>query len=108
MAGQQATRAVTGGRGRGPRGQQTALLAGVRRCAIPRCGERIDPTRLMCAHHWYMVPKLMRDHVWATWRSGQAAFSDEHLEAVNAAVMAVLAAVGQKARDGSRGLTIAD
>ena len=97
MAGQPAEKAVTGGLGRGPRGQQTALSAGVRRCPIPRCGERIDPSRLMCRKHWYMVPKLMRDHVWATWRSGQAADSSEHQEAVHAAVVAVLAATGQKA-----------
>ncbi len=43
-----------------------------------------------------MVPKLMRDHVWATWRSGQAAFSSEHQDAVHAAVVAVLAVAGQK------------
>jgi hypothetical protein len=96
MAGQRVARAVTGGRGRGPRGQQTALSAGVRRCPIPRCGERIDPSRLMCRGHWYMVPKLMRDHVWATWQSGQAAYSSEHQDAVHAAVVAVLAAIGQK------------
>lgn len=97
MAGQRATRAVTGGRGRGPRGQQTALSDGLRRCPIPRCAERIDPSRLMCRRHWYMVPKLMRDHVWATWRSGQAAYSNEHQEAVQAAVVAVVAASGQQA-----------
>jgi hypothetical protein len=53
-----------------------------------------------------MVPKQVRDLVWATWRSGQAAYSSEHHDAVNAAVVAVLAAAGQD-QDGNRGLTIA-
>ncbi|HEX9066889.1 MAG TPA: hypothetical protein VF843_17395 [Streptosporangiaceae bacterium] len=103
MAGQRAERAVTGGRGRGPRGQQTTLSAGICRCPIPDCGEHIDPSRLMCRQHWYMVPKLMRDHVWATWRSGAAAHSSEHQDAVHAAVVAVLAATGQKAGIGIAG-----
>ncbi|MGI9006127.1 MAG: hypothetical protein ACR2FU_07985 [Streptosporangiaceae bacterium] len=103
MAGQRAAKAVTGGRGRGPRGQQTTLSAGVTRCPIAGCGERIDPTRLMCRNHWYMVPKLIRDHVWATWRSGEAAHSSEHQDAVHAAVVAVLAATGPQAGIGMAG-----
>jgi hypothetical protein len=103
MTGQRVIRAVTGGRGRGPRGQQTALSAGVSPCQIPQCDERIDLSRLMCRKHWYLVPKLMRDHVWATWRSGQAAFSREHQDAVQAAVVAVLATTGQQAGIGMTG-----
>ena len=95
MTGQLPVKAVTGGRGRGPRGQLTALSSGVRRCPIPRCGYQIDPSRLMCRLHWYLVPKEVRDQVWASWRSGQGAFSREHGEAVHQAVVAVLAAVGQ-------------
>jgi hypothetical protein len=42
--------------------------------------------------HWYMVPKEVRDRVWATWRSGQGAFGREHQDAVRAAIVAVLTA----------------
>jgi hypothetical protein len=49
----------------------------------------------MCRRHWYLVPKEVRDQVWATWRSGHAAFSREHKDAVHKAVVAVLAAVGE-------------
>lgn len=108
MAGQRATRAVTGGRGRGPRGQQTALSHEFWRCPIPRCGEGIDPSRLMCKKHWYMVPKQMRDHVWATWRSGHAAYTTEHRDAVDAAVAAVLAVTGQPTGTGIAGLSTLD
>jgi hypothetical protein len=95
MTGQLAVKAVTGGRGRGPRGQLATLSSGVHRCPIPRCGCRIDPSRLMCRLHWYLVPKEVRDQVWATWRSGQDAFSREHKDAVHKAVVAVLAAIGE-------------
>jgi hypothetical protein len=47
----------------------------------------------MCRSHWYLVPKQIRDRVWATWRSGQRAFSPEHKEAVRKAIAACQAAV---------------
>jgi hypothetical protein len=60
----------------------------VSRCAVPGCGEAIDPSRLMCRRDWYLVPKPMRDQVWCTWRSGQGAISREHEEAVRKAILA--------------------
>ena len=95
MTGQLAVKAVTGGCGRGPRGQLATLSPGINRCPIPRCGSQIDLSRLMCRLHWYLVPKELRDQVWATWRSGQGAFSREHRDAVHKAVIAVLSAVGE-------------
>jgi hypothetical protein len=80
-----------GGRGRGPGGQVAALpLAS--RCPVPGCRAQIDATRLMCRAHWYLVPKCIRDRVWATWRSGHGALSPEHREAVRAAIAACQAA----------------
>ena len=77
---------VTGGRGRGPGGQLAALPLRAGYCPVRGCGERIDPTRLMCRRDWYLVPRELRDHVWATWRSGQGAFAPEHQAAVLRAV----------------------
>ena len=96
MTGQLAIKAVTGGRGRGPRGQLVTLWSGADWCPIPRCGRQIDPSRLMCRSHWYMVPKRLRDQVWATWRSGQGARSPEHRAAVHRAVIVVLTATGRE------------
>ena len=95
MTGHLAARAVTGGLGRGPRGQLTTLRSGAGECSIPRCHGHIDPSRLMCRAHWYMVPKDVRDQVWSTWRSGQGAFSREHQDAVRVAVAAVVRVAGK-------------
>jgi hypothetical protein len=86
----QSTAPVPGGTGRGPRGKRSGLagLGRPSRCPVPGCHTQIDPTRLMCRSHWYLVPKQIRDRVWATWRSGQGAFSTEHLETVRMAITA--------------------
>jgi len=97
MTGHLAARAVTGGLGRGPRGQLTTLWSGADECAAPRCHGQIDPSRLMCRTHWYTVPKELRDRVWATWRSGNGAYSKEHQDAVRMAVAAVRDVAGQLA-----------
>jgi hypothetical protein len=74
------------GRGKGPGGQSPGPLTPAGRCPSPRCGARIDPTRLMCRRHWNLIPKRIRDRVWATWHSGQAATSREHQHAVSQAI----------------------
>ena len=84
LAERRAVRELTAGRGRGPGRRPTALQSG--RCPVPRCRERIDPSRLMCRDHWYLVPKDLRDMLWATWRSGQGALSPEHLHATHLAI----------------------
>ncbi len=82
------TTPVSGGPGRGPRRSLVGLTQRTARCSVPACSRPIDPTRLMCRHHWYAVPKEIRDRVWATWRSGQGALSPEHGQAVREAIAA--------------------
>jgi hypothetical protein len=85
---------VPGGTGRGPCGPRGRLAGLPRvgrypvRCPVPGCHDQIDASRLMCRRHWYLVPKQIRDRVWATWRSGQGALSKEHLETVRLAIVA--------------------
>lgn len=87
LAEQRTAQQLTAGRGRGP-GARLVALPRAGRCPIAGCGEQIDPSRLMCRGHWYLVPKQIRDRVWATWRSGQGASSPEHQEAVRLAITA--------------------
>jgi len=63
---------------------------------VPSCNEEIDTSRLMCRHHWYRVPKQLRDHVWATWRSGRGTLSTEHQRAVRLAIAACRQQTGAK------------
>jgi hypothetical protein len=77
---------LTAGRGRGPGSVLLALAEPGGHCQVPSCSEQIDQSRLMCRHHWYRVPKPLRDQVWATWRSGRGTLSAEHQSAVRLAV----------------------
>jgi hypothetical protein len=65
-----------------------APLQPASRCPVTGCGNQIDPSRLMCRAHWYLVPKQLRDRVWATWRSGRGAQSAEHQRTVLTAIAA--------------------
>lgn len=84
---------LTGGPGRGPGGQPMSVLQPDNRCPIAGCGALIDPSRLMCRRHWYLVPRRLRDRVWATWRGGEGALRREHQEAVLIAIAACQEAV---------------
>jgi hypothetical protein len=74
--------------GRGP-GDLLLALGQQGFCPVPGCCAGIDSSRLMCRGHWRLVPWELRAAVWATWRSGQAASSPEHQEAVCSAVSAI-------------------
>jgi hypothetical protein len=78
--------ALPSGPGKGPGGALLPLSFGPKRCPVIGCDERIDPSRLMCRKDWRLVPYDLRGRIWATWRSGEAAFSPEHREAVQKAI----------------------
>lgn len=59
------------------------------RCPVRRCKAVVPPDRLMCKRHWYMVPKPIRDRVWATYDNGKGQMSALHLDAMEAAINAV-------------------
>jgi hypothetical protein len=40
----------------------------------------------MCREDWYRVPRILRNDVWRTWRSGDGEASPEHVAAIAAAV----------------------
>ena len=82
------TTGLTAGSGRGPGGQPMIASVLATHCPINGCSKQIDPSRLMCRRHWYLVPKLLRDRVWATWRSGAGVHSAEHRQAVLIAITA--------------------
>jgi hypothetical protein len=80
------------GRGKGPGGQSWLVLLPPGGCPVPGCSDSIDATRLICRRDWNLLPKKLRDQVWATWRSGEGVASPEHQLAVRRAIAACYAA----------------
>lgn len=69
-----------------------------RECRALGCGVVVPASFLMCRRHWYMVPKAIRDRVWAEYRSGQVEdldFSDAWLLAATEAQLAVAVREGR-------------
>lgn len=63
-------------------------------CHARGCEVRVPPRMFMCRRHWYMVPKPMRDAVWATYVPGQERRMDPtraYLDATRAAINFVYA-----------------
>lgn len=61
-------------------------------CHAQGCRKSVHPRMLMCPKHWYMVPKPLRDAVWAAYVPGQERRKDptnEYLEAAQTAIAAV-------------------
>lgn len=61
-------------------------------CHATGCKANVPPSMWGCRKHWFMVPKAIRDRVWATYRPGQENDkrpSVEYLTAARAAVIAV-------------------
>lgn len=40
-------------------------------CHALNCDRNVPPRMHMCKTHWWMVPKRMRDNLWANYRRGQ-------------------------------------
>jgi hypothetical protein len=58
-------------------------------CPAMGCTRAVSLSMLMCRPHWYMVPKPLRDAVWAAWADGQGAGTPAHRAAILAAIGAV-------------------
>ncbi len=64
-------------------------------CHARGCNVAIPPKLFMCKHHWYSVPKLLRDAVWAAYRPGQEVRKNPtvaYLDAADAAIKAAAVA----------------
>ena len=40
-------------------------------CHWPGCELEVPPKMWGCKKHWFMLPKPLRDEIWATYRPGQ-------------------------------------
>ena len=59
----------------------------------------VPPIWLLCRHHWFQVPRRLRDAVWEAYRPGQEITKDpspEWLKAANEAVQWVAEREGRR------------
>lgn len=40
-------------------------------CHWPGCGKQVPPAMWGCKKHWFMLPKRLRDKIWAAYVPGQ-------------------------------------
>lgn len=40
-------------------------------CHWPGCGKQVPPAMWGCKPHWFKLPKILRDKIWAAYRPGQ-------------------------------------
>lgn len=69
-------------------------------CHATGCETRVPPAMFMCRHHWFSLPKPMRDAIWRTYRPGQCDdwnISHEYAEAARAAVRYIAEKEGKEA-----------
>jgi hypothetical protein len=55
----------------------------VHTCHWPGCTRQVPPARWGCPHHWFTLPKDLRDRIWAAYVPGQEITktpSDAYLE----------------------------
>ena len=71
-------------------------------CHAVNCEVGVPPRMHMCKKHWFMVPKTLRDVLWAAYKPGQERRMDPsptYLRAAAACVTAVAEKEGQPAED---------
>lgn len=42
-----------------------------RPCHVLICNEQVPLKFLMCRQHWFMIPRQLRDRIWAAYQPGQ-------------------------------------
>lgn len=59
---------------------------GKHRCPWPGCKVTVEAHAWGCRHHWFAIPRELRQRVWAHYRRGQTVWtaSPEYLEALTA------------------------
>ena len=60
----------------------------VHTCHWPGCNKIVPPALWGCKKHWFMLPKEIRDEIWATYRSGQEIDKNPSKEYIDVALKA--------------------
>ena len=68
-------------------------------CHAAACEAHVPPRMHMCKRHWFMVPKPLRDALWAAYRPGQERRMDPTPEYLLAAARCVHAVATKEGLD---------
>lgn len=69
-------------------------------CHATGCKTTVPPEMFMCKRHWFILPKRMRDRIWATYRAGQCddwQISSGYADAAREAVRFIAVKEGKEA-----------
>jgi hypothetical protein len=64
-------------------------ILGKHTCHARPCNVEIPPKMFMCKRHWFMLPKTMRDAIWANYRPGQEIDKEPSAKYLEVAMAAV-------------------
>lgn len=67
-------------------------------CHATDCNREIKPELFMCAKHWHMVPKELRDLIWHHYKDGQCETKRPSTEYCMVASLAVEAVAEKESR----------
>jgi hypothetical protein len=65
--------------------REEQVKAGKHMCHWPTCKTAVPPKLWGCKVHWFKLPKILRDQIWATYRPGQEADKNPSPEYLDAA-----------------------
>lgn len=71
-------------------------------CHAIDCEAAVPPRMHMCKRHWFMVPKALRDALWAAYVPGQERRKDPTSEYRRASALCVNAVAEKEGRQGRR------
>lgn len=55
------------------------------RCHWPDCQKEVPPAMWGCRSHWFALPKVLRDRIWANYKPGQEITKTPSLAYIEAA-----------------------
>lgn len=67
-------------------------------CPASGCTLNVATHKLLCRTHWYMVPRALREAVYAAWANGIGAGSPSHRAACADAIEAVNGLIAAQGR----------
>jgi hypothetical protein len=70
-------------------------------CHAKECFTEVPPRMFMCRDHWKMVPKALRDEIWANYQPGQEITKEPSMDYIVVASRAIAAVAVKEGKNRS-------